>query len=169
MGLDLHDNTPVLAHWFCHVAFPRALPFSILLEIFCSIHPPICRSLVDSANAFFVGACVLKESHQHSPRQKDFLANVAAFLPELACLLRLHYCCSVATADGRCGRWPLHRSSIPYNSTPLYCDDALHHWKLSVNEKKGCCSLTSAIAAVLPLAHSHEPSSGGAPLLAASP
>lgn len=28
-----------------------AKPFSILLEIFCSIHPPICRSLVDSANA----------------------------------------------------------------------------------------------------------------------
>lgn len=50
--------------------------------------------------------------------------------PELACLLRLHYCCSVATADGRCGRWPLHRSSIPYNSLGDHKTMA-HPWHLS--------------------------------------
>ena len=128
---------------------------------------------------------------RRTPRQKDFLANVAAFLPvdessdlhdpprmwmlimimmtmlmmimrvivmviskslllwstvksikncmfcwsnhsppEFACLLRLHYCCSVATADGRCGRWPLHRSSIPYNSLGDHKTMA-HPWHLS--------------------------------------
>lgn len=50
--------------------------------------------------------------------------------PELACLLRLHYCCSVATADGLCGRWPLHRSSIPYNSLGDHKTMA-HPWHLS--------------------------------------